>query len=494
MKKLRKNLLFMLGVTLLLGFSLATTAGAKSLYMATQNYKIATYNISPVPPGPPGLTFQADGASAGWGAVGVAVDSDNEILFITYEGEGWLQIMDPTTFAQLGTVTAPGARNLAGIVYDHDKGRMYCVDRGRTNLYVYDWDATTYTLTAVAGSPFTLPGTSTYGIALDEINDLLYVANRSTTINIYNTVDWSSAGTITTGRTAVSVAVDATNQLLYYGGGFAYNYYLCKYDLNLSSESEVYLGSYKGVMGIAVDPATSLVYISTGFSGDELRIFDTSLAQQFSMASGYSSPTGIAIPGKDVSYNPLNLDKDDGLDDTTECLDPGEQITYTIGFDNTLNPFDVGNVTITDTIPTETSFVSATGGGIYDSPTRTVTWNLGTLLAGASGSVQLVVQVNSGVTPGSTIHNNCTIDSDDTPPTTQGDDTVVCLGPAICGDFNHDGAVDVADYYAFLSYFGSSPGDPNWNAEADFDGDGVVALPDFAAWYQCWVAYVSGPP
>jgi len=63
--------------------------------------------------------------------------------------------------------------------------------------------------------------------------------------------------------------------------------------------------------------------------------------------------------------------------------------------------------------------------------------------------------------------------------------------PVICGDFDHDNDVDEDDYNAFLSCFGSSPGDPNWNPEADFDGDGLVALPDFAAWYQCYMAYVS---
>ena len=71
---------------------------------------------------------------------------------------------------------------------------------------------------------------------------------------------------------------------------------------------------------------------------------------------------------------------------------------------------------------------------------------------------------------------------------------VVVKPPEICGDFDHDDDVDVDDYYAFLSYFGSSPGDPNWNEEADFDGDGLVALPDFAAWYQCYMAYISSLP
>jgi hypothetical protein len=70
--------------------------------------------------------------------------------------------------------------------------------------------------------------------------------------------------------------------------------------------------------------------------------------------------------------------------------------------------------------------------------------------------------------------------------------TVKVLGGIVwCGDFDYDNDVDEDDYNAFLSYFGSTPGDMNWNAEADFDFDGLVALPDFAAWYQCYMAYIS---
>ena len=174
-------------VVAVLAMALAGTATAKSLYMATQNGRFASYNLSGNT-----LTWQAEGNSSG-GDVGVAVDSDNEVLFITTEGRGYMKIFDPTNFAVLGTVTAPGARNLAGIVYDHDKSLLYLVDRGSNKLYVYSWNASTYTLTPVTGSPFYPTGLSnTYGIALDEINDLLYVANRSTTIRIYNTALSSS--------------------------------------------------------------------------------------------------------------------------------------------------------------------------------------------------------------------------------------------------------------------------------------------------------------
>lgn len=84
-------------------------------------------------------------------------------------------------------------------------------------------------------------------------------------------------------------------------------------------------------------------------------------------------------------------------------------------------------MTIGDNLPTDVSFVSATGGGTYDSVSHTVTWNIGTLSAGAAQQcVQLVVNVDTTATPGSTVSNSATIDSDETPPTTVNEDTEVC--------------------------------------------------------------------
>ena len=125
-----------------------------------------------------------------------------------------------------------------------------------------------------------------------------------------------------------------------------------------------------------------------------------------------------------VPYNPLNLTKDDGV---ITCVNLRDNITYTICYDNTANPYNVSNVTITDPIPAQTSFVLATDGGIYNSTTNTVTWNIGTLPAGAPITcVQLVVNVKATAAPGSTINNSATIVSSETPPTTVNENTDVC--------------------------------------------------------------------
>jgi hypothetical protein len=44
----------------------------------------------------------------------------------------------------------------------------------------------------------------------------------------------------------------------------------------------------------------------------------------------------------------------------------------------------------------------------------------------------------------------------------------------IIGDVNGDNKVNLDDWIAFDAAYGSHPGDPNWNPQADINGDGVV--------------------
>jgi len=165
-------------------------------------------------------------------------------------------------------------------------------------------------------------------------------------------------------------------------------------------------------------------------SNDDIRVYDTSTSP-FTLTyktGDIGDPAGLCIPGKDISYNPLHLTKDDGLDCPDEAVAPGGRITYRICYDNLGNSYDVHNVVITDTLPAGLSFVSATGNYTFDETTGSITWEIGTLPASSSGGcVQLVVDVLPSVTPETTIINSCTINSDDTPPTTQSDQTKISL-------------------------------------------------------------------
>ena len=94
----------------------------------------------------------------------------------------------------------------------------------------------------------------------------------------------------------------------------------------------------------------------------------------------------------------------------------GGEITYTLNFEN-VGDVSATSVVVSDTIPANTTFVSASGGGSPDP--GAVHWNLGTVPAGSSGVLQLVVRVTSPLPTGTTITNDAySIDSGETAPVT----------------------------------------------------------------------------
>jgi hypothetical protein len=52
----------------------------------------------------------------------------------------------------------------------------------------------------------------------------------------------------------------------------------------------------------------------------------------------------------------------------------------------------------------------------------------------------------------------------------------------INGDLDHDGDVDYGDYHIFLAAYGHSIGDPAYNPEADYNGNGIVGQVDYEIW------------
>lgn len=452
----------------------AGEASAKSMYVISsinsnptpiQAYDIQGNNI--VYQATYGVPYYAGGA------VGLAIDTDSKFLFVTYEGSNFISLINATTMTSQGTTTAPGASNLAGIVVDQNKQKVYTVDRNTNKLYVYSWNPVTKTLTLDGGTYKPLPGVSeAHGIALDEVNDLLYVGDLTTTVKIFNTSDWSSAGSFPVSQQVMGIAIDVINKLVYTGNaypGYGSIGRLIKYDLNTNTETYITLPG-DNVVGLSVDPATSLLYITTGNQGyggsDKLIVYNSDL-QLLSQTGDIGDPTGVVVPGKEISYNPLNLVKSDGL---STCVNSGNPVTYTISYTNT-NSYQVTGVTIKDTLPAETIFVSASNGGTLVG--NTVMWNISTVPAGASGSVTLVVQVNAGTPPGTTITNSATIDSDQTPPTTQSDTTDTCSNQPPVAEA---GGPYTGSEGTPITFDASASSDPDGNTlqyRWDFNNDGT---------------------
>ena len=438
----RSNTFLAILAVAILVTAVTKTATAKSLYVIADIKGASEDRTQPVQAydirvdGTLAFQAQHDIPHSMLGAVGMAIDSDYGYVFITYEHSGEIQLIEATTMTDAGTVTAPDAKDLAGIVYDHEKSLVYCVDRGKRSLYVYNWWPETATLTHVSGSPFTLRNASAFGIALDEIDDLLYVANASNIVTVYSTSDWSLVDTISVSRIAISIALDVTNGLVYTGGGFAGNMFLTQYHLATDTEAEIQVEPDAGIMGLGVDPDTGVVYMSTGSNnapgGDNILVYKSKL-HQIDLIPAIGNPTALAIPGKDIGYNPLNLSKQvlRGASASTDIdeiktVNPGSTFTYGINFSN-FNDFTVNDVSIVDNLPSEVSFVTADDDGVngnYDPDTHTYTWSYESLPPGSSTLLEITVTLNKNVDIGTLITNSVTINSNETARTTTNVDII----------------------------------------------------------------------
>ena len=365
---LKRSCVVLLALALILAVS--GLAQAKSLFL------IANINANPSPVdayniNPDGtVTFQKQSgvpALAG-GAVGIAMDTPTNTLFITYEVSNTIQLVDAKTMTVLSSTTAPGASNLAGIIMDEKKKLLYTVDRTTNKLYAYTWNAVSKTLTLVAGAPFALAnlgGSGAFGIGLDPVKGYLYVANLTNTIPYYSTTGWGYKGAVTITGVAINCAVDSVRGYLY-AGGAAYpggsvptpNDYLEQVNLTTGAKNRVLIVTGAGVRGVSVDNATGMVYITTGNYNEtvhDLRVYTSALAlkQNAGSPAGASGQTGLVVPYSEGGYNPLSFAKTDSPDPVT----PGANLTYTLKFDNLKNTQPVTNVVLTDTLPTDTTFV-----------------------------------------------------------------------------------------------------------------------------------------
>jgi uncharacterized repeat protein (TIGR01451 family) len=88
----------------------------------------------------------------------------------------------------------------------------------------------------------------------------------------------------------------------------------------------------------------------------------------------------------------------------------GSTLTYTLSYQN-LGPAAATGASLTDALPAGVGFVSASGGGTYHASTRTVTWSLGTVANGASGTRSLVVRINASASTGTLLLNQASFDA-----------------------------------------------------------------------------------
>jgi len=384
---------------------------------------------------------------------GIAIDESSNMLFVTSEFSTGIEYFDATTFVTIGYLGSPTIpSDLAGIEVDDENNIVYTVGRWTDDLYVLDWDPSTSTLTLRTGYPINLLGCAgAFGIALDEDAGILWVADSADGVaRAYSISTWTEDASLsfTPSHQPVDITVDRVRGFVYtvsmdagaYVPSGCGSFLISKWDG--TTETTYNLG-HQGV-GIAVDEDTGFVYVTGSPTGtppyDNLEVYDPSATPwtQVQQTSDIGDPAGLCIPQEEIGYNELNLAKDDGV---VGCVNPNDIITYTISFDNTNNPTkDVHNVVVTDHLPPEVEYQSATGPETYHSGTHTVTWNVGTLAGGATTTTyQLYVKVKSGTTPGTDLDNVVDIIADEVKRKTVHEHTDVCTLAATIESCNSAG-------------------------------------------------------
>ncbi len=97
-------------------------------------------------------------------------------------------------------------------------------------------------------------------------------------------------------------------------------------------------------------------------------------------------------------------------------ISPGDVLTYTIDYRND-GSGSATNFVLTDSVDPSLTGVTVANGGTFDSATRVVTWNIGTVGPGVSGSVSFTATVDD-FAGGRTIRNAATGDADQFNPIT----------------------------------------------------------------------------
>ena len=223
------------------------------------------------------------------GAVGLAVDQENEYLFMSFEQDDKIDVFSVKDASYIDRIRLAQTDNLCGMVVHQERGHLFVVDRGKPDIFVFDTN-NNFELT----EHWLLPtGEGAWGI--DLLGDLLFVTDVNTAWS--NDVRWydidthQEAGHITLPEKATAVVAmeDKDNPengpLLFftmYDGSVECGLGPCdllqKYSVGSANTDTIVIG--KSGKGITANPAQNLIYVAQGttaaFADAKVKVLDAS--------------------------------------------------------------------------------------------------------------------------------------------------------------------------------------------------------------------------
>ena len=144
-----------------------------------------------------------------------------------------------------------------------------------------------------------------------------------------------------------------------------------------------------------------------------------------------ASLTGDNAPsafGQATTIERSHTELDVAISAAQDPIAAGAQEVLTVSWSNLGNQ-DTSNAVVTATLPADTTFVSATGGGAFDSSTGLITWSVGNLAAGASDTASFTVDVAPVLIDGTILKSVASITADRGLPKSQAAPFMISSSP-----------------------------------------------------------------
>jgi len=155
---------------------------------------------------------------------------------------------------------------------------------------------------------------------------------------------------------------------------------------------------------------TATIDLSDGVGDQPVHPADPLNPNYPNLNSGPNDPATVVFVNKSGGFNTWKTVKND---DNTSIAKPAQELLYRIYIRNT-GGVQLANVTIVDTIPAHTKYVSNATGGVYNAASNTISWTRATIGVKVKDSVSFLVRTDDDLSGVTQIENIATVGTADT--------------------------------------------------------------------------------